>query len=77
MDNDRLATQLRQLERRVRPGGRDSITHPGRGHDDLATATCGALWVATRGAVGGGEVFAVQSSLFDGYGQAFADGSFR
>jgi len=73
LDHDRLATQLRQLERRIRPGGRDSITHPSRGHDDLATATCGALWLATRAAISDGEIYVAESNLFDDYGQPFAD----
>jgi hypothetical protein len=55
LDHDRLATQLRQLERRVRPGGRDSITHPSGGHDDCATACAGALWLASRRATWTGE----------------------
>jgi len=69
LDHDRLTTQLRQLERRVRPGGRDSITHPSRGHDDCATAACGALWLAsTRARTTTGPQLAYgTSTLFDGY----------
>jgi hypothetical protein len=63
LDHDRLITQLRQLERRVRPGGRDSITHPSRGHDDCATAACGALWLATRQAECTGECLPILSNL--------------
>lgn len=68
LDHDRLTTQLRQLERRARPGGRDSITHPSGGHDDCATATAGALWLASRGAHDGRprETFALHSTLLDG-----------
>ncbi len=40
-----LLAELRQLERRTARGGRDSVDHPPRGHDDLANAACGALWL--------------------------------
>lgn len=50
LDHPRLLTQLRQLERRVQPGGRDRFDHPGGAHDDLANAACGALLAAARGA---------------------------
>ena len=63
LDHDRLTTQLRQLERRARPGGRDSITHPSRGHDDCATAAAGALWLASRHARDPGEVVVFYSDL--------------
>jgi len=43
-----LENQLRQLERRPRAGGRDAIDHPRGGHDDLANAAAGALWLASR-----------------------------
>ena len=38
-----LAAELRALERRVRPLGKDSISHPPRGHDDHAAAAALAL----------------------------------
>lgn len=49
LDHPRLIRQLLQLERRVRPGGRDEISHPRsrHAHDDLAVAACGALLRAT------------------------------
>lgn len=48
LDNPRLATELRLLERRVRLGGKgDLIDHPPRAHDDAANAACGALWRAS------------------------------
>jgi hypothetical protein len=40
--NDRLVSQIVSLERRVSPGGRDTITHGPNGHDDLANAVAGA-----------------------------------
>lgn len=47
LDDKRLITELRLLERRPRAGGRsDAIDHPPRAHDDAANATCGALWLA-------------------------------
>ena len=44
-----LATQLRMLERRPRPGGKgDVVDHPPRGNDDAANSACGALWLASK-----------------------------
>jgi len=48
IDDRHLLTELRQLERRTARGGKDSVDHPPRGHDDLANAACGALWLASR-----------------------------
>jgi len=50
IEDRRLVTELRLLERRPRTGGRgDSVDHPPRGHDDAANAVCGALWLASTG----------------------------
>jgi len=47
LDNQRLIGQLGNLERRVRQGGYDLVTHfPGQ-HDDLAVVTSGAVVYAT------------------------------
>ncbi len=46
LDNDRLLTQLSDLERRVRSGGRDIIDHPPKGRDDIANAVAGAIVLA-------------------------------
>ena len=43
LDNDRLVNQLILLERRVSRGGKDSIDHPPKCHDDVANAVAGAL----------------------------------
>ena len=43
LDEPRLISQLCALERRTARGGRDSIDHPPRGHDDVANAACGAM----------------------------------
>jgi hypothetical protein len=45
--NDRLVAQIVSLERRVSPGGKDTITHPPNGHDDLANAVAGAASLST------------------------------
>jgi hypothetical protein len=50
LDNDRLIAQLCGLERHVGPSGKDQITHPDRGHDDLIKAAAGALIYANRAA---------------------------
>jgi hypothetical protein len=43
LDNSRMIVQLLALERRTARGGKDSIDHPPRGHDDLINAACGAI----------------------------------
>jgi hypothetical protein len=46
LDNERLITQLCQLERHAVAGGREDIRHPSGGHDDLINAAAGALVMA-------------------------------
>ncbi|MBO0906534.1 hypothetical protein [Jiella sonneratiae] len=48
LDNDRLVTQIVNLERRVARGGRESIDHPPGGHDDIANAVAGVLVTNTK-----------------------------
>ena len=43
LDHPRLLAQLSNLERRTARGGRDSIDHPPRAHDDVANAAAGVL----------------------------------
>lgn len=43
IDNKVLHSQLSNLERRAYSSGRESVTHPSSMHDDVATASCGAL----------------------------------
>jgi hypothetical protein len=43
LDNRTLITQLCMLERRTARGGRDSIDHPPKAHDDVANACAGAV----------------------------------
>jgi hypothetical protein len=46
LEHQRLASQLIALERRTSRTGRDLISHPPRGHDDIAAAVAGALYRA-------------------------------
>jgi hypothetical protein len=48
VDNPRLISQLRSLERRTRSGGRDQVTHYPGGHDDLANAVAGVVHLAAK-----------------------------
>jgi len=48
LDNARLVAELRGLERRPRPGGRDAVTHGPGGRDDIANGAIGALWLVSR-----------------------------
>ena len=43
LDNARLLSQLRSLERRTSRVGRDTVDHGPGGHDDVANAVAGAL----------------------------------
>ena len=51
-DSKRMISQLTALERRVRSGGRDMVTHYPGGHDDLANAVAGACFEAETTASG-------------------------
>jgi hypothetical protein len=48
LDHARLLKQLGGLERRTARGGKDSIDHAPRQHDDLANAAAGALVLAAH-----------------------------
>jgi hypothetical protein len=52
LDDKVLLSELRGLERRTRPMGRDLITHGPGGNDDLANSACGALVLAVGKAAG-------------------------
>ena len=43
LDNAKLIAQLCSLERRTARGGKDSIDHPPKAHDDIANACAGAV----------------------------------
>ena len=45
-DDRRLLGELRSLERRTVPSGKDMVSHPPRGRDDYSNAACGALSLA-------------------------------
>jgi hypothetical protein len=48
LDDKKLISQLRQLERKPRAGGRpDAIDHGPRSHDDLINAAAGSIWLAS------------------------------
>ena len=47
--NDRLQGQIVGLERRTSAVGRDTISHPDRGHDDVANAVAGAATLSKFG----------------------------
>jgi hypothetical protein len=46
LDDTRLLNQLISLERRTARSGKDSISHPPGGHDDLSNAVAGAAHLA-------------------------------
>ena len=45
LDSPRLVSQLTRLERRTARSGKDSIDHQPGGHDDLANAVAGAIYM--------------------------------
>jgi hypothetical protein len=62
IDDRRLITELRMLERKPRTGGKaDMVDHAPNMHDDAANAACGALWLA--GANKGGSFFGAAGRL--------------
>jgi hypothetical protein len=63
LDDDVLLAQLRGLERRTRAGGRDSVGHRPRGHDDVAAAAAGALVLAASDEADGPPLDLVGGSL--------------
>jgi hypothetical protein len=50
IDHPRLAAQLCSLERSTGRSGKDTISHPPNGHDDLANCCAGAVVTAARAA---------------------------
>jgi len=51
-DNPRLVAQLVSLERVVSRGGRDSVDHPKRAHDDLSNSLAGVVALLARKRLG-------------------------
>ncbi len=50
-DHRTLLNELRMLERRTAPSGKDTIQHPPRSHDDYSNSACGALLAASHRSV--------------------------
>ena len=68
--NDRLVAQIVALERRVTRAGKDFITHPDRGHDDVANCVAG---VAASLVTGEGyyNIDALAGDMIPGVGTSF------
>ena len=82
-EHRKLLTQLAQLERRSRAGGRDVVDHPPGAHDDLANVVAGACVAAavpagtgTIAARGLGEPRRLGLSLMPGH-EGIADVSYQ
>ena len=70
IDDKRLITELRMLERKPRTGGKaDVVDHAPNMHDDAANAACGALWLA--GASKGGASY-FSPGVADALARAFS-----
>lgn len=65
LDSSVLVAQICGLERRVARGGRESIDHPPKGHDDLANAVAGLAGLCVRKTE-------PPTALFGTYGSAVA-----
>ena len=50
-DHRQLLNELRMLERRTAPSGKDTVEHPPRSHDDYSNSACGALLAASHRSV--------------------------
>jgi hypothetical protein len=48
LDDEKLKTELRRLERRTGRNGKDAIDHPTRGSDDVANSVAGAVWLVAE-----------------------------
>lgn len=48
LEHDKLQKQLLDLERRTSRAGKDIIDHPRNGHDDVANAVAGAVYLALK-----------------------------
>jgi len=65
LDNPRAINQFAGLERRTSRGGRDQITHPSSGHDDVANAIAGLAYVAINRFIAAKPVFGVWGSTME------------
>jgi hypothetical protein len=66
LDHRRMRQQFLALERRSTRGGRDVITHPPAGHDDISVAVGGACLAAMEHA-GAIPMHRLQSQAIDSY----------
>jgi hypothetical protein len=70
LDNQHLFNELRSLERRTRKGGKDSVDHPPKGHDDLANAVAGVCSLLGLNRMAGGGIFEYYREEFEKLKQA-------
>ena len=72
LDDKRLVSQLKGLERKTRPGGKDLVTHPqfSWARDDLAVAACGAIVNAYRSETDKGYSEVLEESIRQSYENA-------
>jgi hypothetical protein len=66
LDNEKLKTELRRLERKTARNGRESIDHPPRGSDDIANAVAGVTWLVFQN---GGQL-----TMPEAYGERVCSG---
>jgi len=75
IDHARTFMQLRMVQRRARPGGRDSFDAPGGAPDDCSNALVGALYLAERRGSAPGVIEVGRSEIFEeGPGGSFYNG---
>jgi hypothetical protein len=70
---ERLINQACTLERSVKRSGRDEITHPTHGHDDVINAAAGAAAVVMRAALAGQHVPLVAPIIILKSGEVLGD----
>ena len=70
LDSKRLAAQLCGLERRVRAGGKDLVTHYAGGHDDCAVSCAGVLTLASKSLIAGGFLGVLEHDIYPSDGGA-------
>lgn len=69
-DHPRMTAQFLQLERRVRPGGKDQVSHPPGLHDDVVNSIAGAAVVASQSEANAAGVFWSKHSVYPADGGA-------
>jgi hypothetical protein len=77
IDDRRLITELRMLERKPRTGGKaDTVDHAPNMHDDAANACAGALWLANA-SKGGASFFGLDNKTHAAIFNGLAAGAAR